>query len=306
MFDSYSKAVIAAVEKVGPAVVSIFTGRDKRDSRQTGSGSGAVITPDGFILTNNHVIAGAKSMIVRFIDGREKDGFVVGYDEVTDLALVRVTDDKLPYAKLGDSNTLKVGQLVIAIGNPHGFQNTVSAGVVSALGRTLDLPTGRKIGDLIQTDASLNPGNSGGPLVNSLGKIIGINTAIQYMAQGIGFAVPAKTAEFVIQELLLHGKIERPFLGIASITRPIGKFIQRMYKIENYNGVEVVQVVKGSPAEIGGIKVGDMILSLNEKRISSPTELYQRVIAEKKAQNFTVTLMRDLKILTLTIPYTLK
>lgn len=307
LFDAYSNAVMQAVEKVGPAVVSINIDIKKGNKNQHASGSGVVVTPDGFILTNNHVVSEENSsIVVRFLDGKERSGTLVSRDEATDLALIRVIEDNLQYARLGNSEMLRVGQLVVAIGNPHGFQNTVSAGVVSALGRTLNVSTGKMLSDLIQTDASLNPGNSGGPLVDSKGFVIGVNTAMQYMAQGLGFAIPSKVAEFVISEILVHGKVERAYFGIAGMTRPIGKVIQRMYNIKNPTAVEIVQVSKGSPAEIGGLKKGDIILAINEKIIHSSDELYKEISSDRNHKNFQVTLMRELKIITVTIPYIIK
>src|SRR3989304_2516526 len=221
--DAYSRAVVGVAEKVGPAVVGIGVRKRAQGPRvrQEGAGSGVIIAPDGFILTNNHVVEGAQDVEVSLPDGRMFPAQIVGGDPATDLAVVRAGATGLPTAELGDSSSLRVGQLVIAIGNPLGFQSTVSPGFISALGRALRSQSGRLIENVIQTDVPLNPGNSGGPLVDSRGRVIGINTAMIFMAQGISFAVPVSTARWVGGELVTHGRVRRAYLGIGGQARPI-------------------------------------------------------------------------------------
>jgi S1-C subfamily serine protease len=219
--DAYSRAVIGVVEKVGPAVVSILRGRS--EGEHGGEGSGVVLAPDGYVLTNAHVVNGARTLEARFTDGRSLRARVVGEDAATDLALVRVGASDLPHVALGDGGGLKVGQLVIAIGNPLGFQSTVSAGVVSALGRSLRGRDGRLIENIVQHTAALNPGNSGGPLVDSRGRLVGINTAMIASAQGLFFAVPASTVSWVVPKLLQDGAVKRGYLGLAGRQRPLDR-----------------------------------------------------------------------------------
>ncbi|MGC2433190.1 MAG: trypsin-like peptidase domain-containing protein, partial [Desulfobaccales bacterium] len=215
LLDAYSRAIVKVVEEVGPAVVGITTGSPspRQAAEQAGAGSGVLIAPDGYILTNDHVVAQARLLQATLEDGRTLAGEIVGTDPATDLAVIRVNAAGLPFASLGDSAALRVGQVVIAIGNPFGFQSTVSTGVVSALGRALRSRAGRLIENIIQHSAPLNPGNSGGPLVDSRGRVVGVNTAIIMMAQGIGFAIPANTAKWVVSQLLTHGRVRRGYLG---------------------------------------------------------------------------------------------
>ena len=222
LLDAYSRVVVSVVERVGPAVVSISAGPRPGGGRSAtaGAGSGVIVAPDGYVVTNSHVIHGARRLEATLTDGRMLGAVLVGDDPSTDLALIRVHDTGLPTATLGQSATLRVGQLVVAIGNPYGFQSTVSTGVVSALGRSFRSTTGRLIDTVIQTDVALNPGNSGGPLVDSEGRVVGINTAVIAMAQGLSFAIPIDTAKWVIAELLVGGRVRRAWLGIGAQTRP--------------------------------------------------------------------------------------
>ena len=284
LLDAYSRAVITVVEAVGPAVVSIAVNKTLRDGwrrmpEMTGAGSGVIIAPDGYILTNSHVVHAASRMEVTLTDGRSFPATLVGEDPATDLAVIRVAASGLPYATLGDSDALRVGQLVIAIGNPLGFQSTVSTGVISALGRALRSQTGRLIENIIQTDVPLNPGNSGGPLVDSRGRVIGINTAIIIMAQGISFAIPINTAKWVLPQLLQHGRVRRGYLGIAGQQRPLDRRLARFHSLANEYAVEVVSVEPGAPAGQAGLHPGDLIVAINERIVTSVDDLH-RFLAE--------------------------
>lgn len=275
LLDAYSRAVVTVVDAVGPTVVSIQVGgAEGAGSDLTGAGSGVVVTPDGYILTNSHVVHGAKRVQATLTDGRVFSGSPVGEDPSTDLAIIRVDAFGLPYASLGDSASLRVGQLVIGIGNPFGFQSTVSTGVVSALGRSLRAYSGRLIENVIQTDVPLNPGNSGGPLVDSRGRVIGINTAIIRMAQGLSFSVPIDTAKWVISQLLTHGRVRRGYLGIAGQQRPLPRRVARFFNLANERAVEVISVNEGSPAAGSGLQAGDLIVSINGKITQNVDDLH--------------------------------
>lgn len=284
LLDAYSRAVIAVVEAVGPTVVSIAVNKTLRDRwrrmpEMTGAGSGVIIAPDGYILTNSHVVHAASRMEVTLTDGRSFPATLVGEDPATDLAVIRVAASGLPYATLGDSDMLRVGQLVIAIGNPFGFQSTVSTGVISALGRALRSQTGRLIENIIQTDVPLNPGNSGGPLVDSRGRVIGINTAIIMMAQGISFAIPVNTAKWVLPQLLQHGRVRRGYLGIAGQQRPLDRRLARLHGLADEYAVEVVSVEPGAPAGRAGLRPGDLIVAIENRQATSVDDLH-RFLAE--------------------------
>ena len=246
LLDAYSRAVIGVVEKVGPAVISIAVKKRRRGRgfAGEGAGSGVVIAPDGYALTNHHVVDGAESLEAGLTDGNTYAVEIIGSDPPTDLAVVRLAANGLAAARLGDSSALRVGQMAIAIGNPLGFQNTVSAGVISALGRALRSQSGRLIENIIQTDVALNPGNSGGPLVDSRGRVIGINTAMIVMAQGISFAIPVNMARWVVTELLTRGKVRRAFLGLAGQIRPVSRRAQRYYELSSESvGLELVSEI---------------------------------------------------------------
>jgi S1-C subfamily serine protease len=273
--DAYSKTVIKVVEKVGPAVVAIKAQAVKRIARQEGSASGVIITPDAFILTNNHVVENASPIHIMLTDGRTSEATVVGRDPATDLAVLHAMLDGLPFAEMGNSQNLSVGQIAIAIGNPLGFQSTVSTGVISALGRSLRTDSGMLIEDVIQTDVALNPGNSGGPLVDSLGKIIGINTAIIFMAQGISFAIPIHTAKWVAGELITHGHVRRAYLGIAAQTRPVSRSLQRQLGLKTQSVVEIISIEKNSPAYQAQLTVGDLIYGLNNQEVNSVDDIHR-------------------------------
>lgn len=277
LLDAYSRAVVSVVERVGPAVVSIGVKKRARSPRleREGAGSGMIIAPDGFILTNSHVVEGAEEVEVSLTDGRTLSAGIVGSDPATDLAVVRAGAGNLPAAELGDSNSLRVGQLAIAIGNPLGFQSTVSTGVVSALGRALRGQSGRLIENVIQTDVPLNPGNSGGPLVDSRARVIGINTASIFMAQGISFAVPVNTARWVVGELVTQGRVKRAYLGIAGQARPISRRIQRQFELGAATAVEVVSTEKQGPAYQAGLREGDLIIAVEGKGVASVDDIHR-------------------------------
>ena len=295
LLDAYSRAVVGVVDKVGPAVVSIGVRKRTRSLRygQEGAGSGVIIAPDGFVLTNHHVVEGAEDVQVRLTDGRSFSAHLVGSDPATDLAVVRAEASNLPTAELGDSDSLRVGQLVIAIGNPLGFQSTVSTGVISALGRALRSQAGRLIENVIQTDVPLNPGNSGGPLVDSRGRVIGINTAMIFMAQGISFAVPVNTVKWVVGELVTRGKVRRAYLGIAGQVRPIGRRIQRHLELQAATAVEVVSVEEEGPAHQAGVREGDLMLSVNGKSVASVDDIHRLLTGWTGGSPLSLTILRN-------------
>jgi S1-C subfamily serine protease len=282
LLDAYSSTVIEVVDRVGPAVGAISVrrrlARGAAPAREAGgSGSGFAFTPDGFVLTNSHVVYGASAIRAVFPDGSDFEAERVGDDPITDLAVVRVAGSALPCARLGRSSGLRVGQLAVAIGNPFGFENTVTAGVVSALGRALPSREGRMIENLIQTDAALNPGNSGGPLVNSAGEAIGVNTAIIPGAQGLCFAVGIDTAHWVVSELLAHGRVRRAFVGLTGATVSIPRLVQRALGLEQSHGVRVAELAADAPAKVAGLEPGDLIVGLDGIAIDSIAQL-QRVL----------------------------
>jgi len=279
LLDAYSKAVVHAVEEVGPSVVNIEIWR-KNGERQ-GSGSGFIITPDGFILTNSHVVHGAERIEVSLSDGRRPDAYVVGEDPDTDLAVVRVYAPQLRPARLGEPKSLRVGQLAIAIGNPYGFQCTVTAGVISALGRSFRASTGRLMDDIMQTDAALNPGNSGGPLVNSRGEVIGVNTAVILPAQGICFAIGAGTAKYVAGWLIKDGKIRRSYLGVGGQNVPLHRRLVRHYHLSSARGVLVISLTPGSPAAKAGLREGDVMVEFKGQPIGTIDALHKLLTSDQ-------------------------
>ena len=285
LLDEYSRTVVSVAERVAPSVVNIDI-KQQRQSRQgareiDGSGSGFVIAPDGFILTNSHVVHHATQISVNLPDGREYPGRLIGDDPETDLAVIRIDASQLVHVRLADSENLRVGQLVVAIGNPLGFQASVTAGVISALGRSMYSQSGRLIDNIIQTDAALNPGNSGGPLVNSAGEVIGVNTAMIRPAQGICFAIASNTAKFVAGWLIKEGKIRRSYVGVAGQNVPIHRRIVRFYNLPRETGVLVVSVEKGSPAEQAGLREGDVIVAFNAQPIGSIHELHKMLMGDQ-------------------------
>jgi S1-C subfamily serine protease len=272
--DAYSNVVVQVAEQLRPAVVNLRSGQ----GRSRGSGSGIVFTPDGFLLTNHHVVQGSQRVRVRLGDGQELNGRVVGNDPWTDLAVVQAEGAALPHGVLGDSNRLRVGQLVVAIGSPFGFESTVTAGVVSALGRTLRSITGALVDNVIQTDAALNPGNSGGPLVNSRGEVIGINTAIIAPAQGICFAIPINMAKHVLPQLMQHGRVTRGYLGIHGRPVPVPRHLARQFGLEQSTGVEIVSVEENGPADQAGLQEEDLIVTFGDNPVTSIDDLHKLLL----------------------------
>jgi len=296
LIDAYSAAVVAAAERVGPAVVHVEVAQPARSTAgeptRHGSGSGFAFTPDGFILTNSHVVHGARSIRVSFADGAGYDADLVGDDPDTDVAVIRIAGHQLPTASLGSSKTLRVGQLAIAIGNPYGFQHTVTAGVVSALGRSLRATTGRLVDDVIQTDAALNPGNSGGPLVNSRGEVIGVNTAIIPFAQGICFATAIDTAKWVVEQLLRYGRVRRGYLGVAGATMPLSRRAVRFHDLAAESGVRVESVEPGGAARQSGIEPGDIIVRYDGENVAGIDDLQRLLSADRIGKRTAATVLR--------------
>jgi S1-C subfamily serine protease len=297
--------VVGAAEKVGPAVVNITVSRTARvRTRQgaiapfevTGNGSGLIIAPDGYILTNSHVAHDAHRTEITLADGRSFPAQLVGDDPSTDLAVARISAIGLPTAQLGDSDSLKVGQLVIAIGNPYGFEFTVTTGVVSALGRSLRAQSGRLIENVIQTDAALNPGNSGGPLVDSRGRVVGINTAIIQGAQGICFAIPINTALWVVGMLIKEGKVTRGYLGISGHQRTIHASVVRHYRLPSNKGVAVVELEAGGPAQRAGLLRGDTVIAMDGSTVSSVDDMHRFLTRAPVGQPIRIRVLRGTEI----------
>ena len=278
LLDAYSAAVAGAAEEVGPAVAHIQV--EFAQGGKGGSGSGFAFTPDGLILTNSHVISKARRIRATFAHGLSRDADVIGEDPHTDVAVLRIGASGLPSTRLGLSRSLRVGQLAIAIGNPYGFQHTVTAGVVSALGRSLRSASGRLIDDVLQTDAALNPGNSGGPLVNSGGEVIGLNTAIIPMAQGICFATAIDTVKWVAMQLLRDGRVRRSYLGLAGANQPIGRRVARHFGLANEAAVRVESVEPGGPAHRAGLQPGDRIVALRSVVVGGIDDLHRVLTAD--------------------------
>ncbi len=292
LLDAYSRAVIGVVEKVGPAVVSVKgRGRREEGEERGGSGSGVLISPDGYVVTNSHVVGGRKKLTGITAEGDRLDAEVVGDDPATDLALIKVAAGELPFAALG-SGKPRVGQLVVAVGNPFGLQSTVSTGVVSALGRSLRGRDGRLIEEVVQHTAPLNPGNSGGPLVDARGSVVGINTAVIAWSQGVGFAVPVTTARWVVSELVEHGRVRRAYLGIGVANVPVPSALARELDLLNETGVEVTMVQKGSPADRAGLREEDVIVGAEGRIVESADDLH-KVLARANAAALGIMIVRN-------------
>ena len=309
LLDAYSAAVTAAAERVSPSVVNVEI-RQRPDNRQPspsrpmelrGSGSGFVFTPDGFILTNSHVVHRASRLGVTLPDGRSFEAHLIGEDPDTDLAVIRVIADGLVPAVLGDSKSIRVGQLVVAIGNPYGFQCTVTAGVVSALGRSLRSHSGRLIDDVVQTDAALNPGNSGGPLVTSRGEVIGVNTAVILPAQGLCFAIAINTAKHVAGLLIRNGKIRRGHIGVAGQNVTLQRRLVHQHSLAVTSGILVISVEPNGPAHRAGLREGDVIVAYGSHPVASIDELHRLLTEEQVGTKIELTFLRSGEKLTLEV-----
>ncbi|HEU4928074.1 MAG TPA: trypsin-like peptidase domain-containing protein [Vicinamibacterales bacterium] len=298
LLDAYSRAVMDAVELVAPAVVSVDVrkrggNQGRRSPAQAGTGSGFVFAADGLVLTNSHVVEDSTEIDVMLPDGREHRADLVGQDPDTDVAVLKITASDLTAVFFGRSQALRPGQLVIAIGNPYGFQHTVSAGVVSALGRTLRARSGRLIDQVIQTDAALNPGNSGGPLVNSAGQVVGVNTAIIAGGQGLSFAVPISTVVAVLPALLRDGRVRRGYLGVAGQDVPLLRRVTRFHRLSQATGVLVISLEQDGPARVAGVREGDIIVSFDAAPVSSLDDLHRTLTEERIGTFATIGLLRD-------------
>jgi S1-C subfamily serine protease len=296
LLDDYSRTIVSAVERVSPSVVNI---ESRAGQTRGGDGSGFVIAPDGFILTNSHVVHGAREIDVNLSDGREFRAQLVGDDPHTDLAVIRVDAPQLSHVRLADSEMLRVGQIAIAIGNPLGFQASVTAGVISALGRSMHAQSGRLIDNIIQTDAALNPGNSGGPLANSAGEVIGVNTAMIRPAQGICFAIASNTAKFIAGWLIKEGRIRRGYIGVAGQTAPLHRRVARFYHLSNERGVLVVSVDKGSPADHARIRPNDVIVAFNDEGVANVHDLHKKLVGDQIGRPCKLTILRHTEQLTI-------
>jgi S1-C subfamily serine protease len=307
LLDAYSRAVTTAAEAVSPSVVNLEVhhrvgdGRARRVQEGHGSGSGFVFTPDGFVLTNSHVVHGATAIEVAFPDGRHAEAALIGDDPDTDLAVVRIDVPALTPVRFGDSSAIRVGQVAIAIGNPYGFQCTVTAGVVSALGRSLRANSGRLIDDVVQTDAALNPGNSGGPLVNSRGEVIGVNTAIIRPAQGICFAIASRTAQFIAGRLIRDGAVRRSYIGVAGQNTPLPRRVVRFHALPVESGVLVAAVEPNSPAARAELQSGDIIVAFDDHPVTAIDDLHRVLTEEQVGAKAHLTVLRRRERLTLDI-----
>lgn len=297
MLDSYSQTVSGVFQKASSAVVNIEVNKHQGQ----GSGSGFVFTPDGFIITNSHVVHEAKRIDVCFVDGRKIEAQLIGDDPHTDLAVIHVGLQDLNFLDLGDSSRLRVGQIAIAIGNPYSFQCTLTAGVISALGRSMRSQSGRLIEEIIQTDVALNPGNSGGPLLNSSGEVIGVNTAVILSAQGICFAIPSNTAKFIAIELMRSGHVRRRFIGVMVQNVLLPKGMIHLGKIPIESGVSITGIERGSPAEQFGLQLGDVIVGLDDQIVTCIDDLHKFLTNTVIGSEFRLTIIRDFEKITVSV-----
>ena len=302
LLDAYSSAVVSVVEAVSPSVVHVQVRGARRGMVAQGSGSGTILSPDGIVLTNNHVVEGAASIELALTDSRRFAARVLGRDPDTDIAVLRAdTSDRLPAARLGNSKKLKAGQIAIAIGNPLGFESTVTAGIISAVGRSLRAQNGRLIGDVIQTDAALNPGNSGGPLVNSRAEVVGVNTAVILGAQGICFSVAANTAQHVLTQVLQHGRVRRARLGIAGDQVALPQRLKARTGLTQDSAVRVVEVQPGSPAQSGGLEPGDVIVALDQDVVTGIDDIARILDGSRIDKRVAVRILREGRVETIEI-----
>ena len=299
LLDSYSKTIAAVANRVAPSVVNIRV----TSERGHGGGSGFIIARDGFVLTNSHVVSGARELEVTLHDARVYPAQLIGTDPETDLAIVRIDAPDAQHVRLADSSSIRVGQIAVAVGSPYGFQQTVTAGIVSALGRSMRSESGRLMDEIIQTDAALNPGNSGGPLLNSAGEVIGVNTAIILPAQGICFAISSNTAQFVAAWLIKEGRVRRSSIGVAGQNVPLHPRVTRFHKLTTNQGVLVVEIEAGSPAAIAGLKKGDTIVGFKGRPIATIDDLHKQLVASEIGVPSPMMLLRDTeKLFRLIIP----
>jgi S1-C subfamily serine protease len=302
LLDAYSSAVVRVVEEVSPSVVQVRVRGVRQGHVAQGAGSGSILSPDGLILTNNHVVEGASAIELATIDARHFPARILGRDPDTDIAVLRAeTGDRLPAARLGNSKLIKAGQIAIAIGNPLGFESTVTAGIVSAVGRSLRAQNGRLIGDVIQTDAALNPGNSGGPLVNSRAEVIGVNTAVIMGAQGICFSVAANTAQHVLTQVLQHGRVRRARLGVAGDQVALPQRLKSRTGLTQASGVRVIEVQPGSPAQAGGLEPGDVIVALDKDVVTGIDDIARVLDGARIDKRVAVRILRDGRVETIDI-----
>jgi S1-C subfamily serine protease len=302
LLDAYSSAVVRVVEAVSPSVVHVQVRGHRHHQLAQGSGSGTILSPDGIVLTNNHVVEGANAIELSLADSRRMSARILGRDPDTDIAVLRAeTQETLPAARLGNSKRVRPGQVAIAIGNPLGFESTVTAGIVSAVGRSLRAQNGRLIGDVIQTDAALNPGNSGGPLVNSRAEVIGVNTAVILGAQGICFSVASNTALHVLTQVLQHGRVRRARFGIAGDQVALPQRLRAQARLKQDRGVRVVEVQSGSPAEAGGLEPGDLVIGLDAETVTGIDDIARLLDATKIGKRVSVHILRDGRVRELTI-----
>jgi S1-C subfamily serine protease len=300
LLDAYSQAVVGVVDKVSPSVVHVRV--RGTGAGQLGSGSGTIIAPDGIVLTNNHVVDGVAAIELALNDGRHMPARILGRDPDTDIAVLRAeTGDRLPAARIGNSKKVRQGQVAVAIGNPFGFESTVTAGIVSAVGRSLRAQNGRLIGDVIQTDAALNPGNSGGPLVNSRAEVIGVNTAVIMGAQGICFSVASNTAQHVLTQILQHGRVRRARLGVAGDQVHLPQRLKAATGLKQAAGVRVIEVQPGSPAAGGGIEPGDVIVGLDKEVVTGIDDIARILDGTRIDKRVAIHILRDGRLRTLEI-----
>ncbi len=292
LLDAYSQAVVEAVERVSPSVVKIEVGGEAQPG-PSGSGSGFIFTPDGFVLTNSHVVRGNARLVVTLQDGRQSRAEVIGEDPDTDLAVLRIHGTDLVPAPLGNSQTVRVGQVAIAIGNPYGFECSVAAGVVSALGRSLRAQTGRLMDDILQTDAALNPGNSGGPLVTSRGEVIGVNTAVILPAQGLCFAIASNTARYVAGRLIRDGRIRRSYIGVGAQNVVVPRAVSRRLGLANNRAILVITVQDGGAASRAGLRDGDLIVAFDGQAVGGIDDLHRQVTEERIGRNTPLSIIRN-------------